>query len=95
MQNWLNNNASRWGFRRTVPSEAWHWERPAGSQGSVSGNTSSDACWSTTLNREMPVRACVQSRSDSHWYQCVDGQWYRGVSNGSGPEGRCTSEHAL
>lgn len=23
---WLNNNASRYGFRRTVPSEDWHWE---------------------------------------------------------------------
>ena len=24
--NWLNRNGSRFGFRRTVPSEAWHWE---------------------------------------------------------------------
>lgn len=24
--NWLNNNGARFGFRRTVPSEAWHWE---------------------------------------------------------------------
>jgi hypothetical protein len=23
---WLNRNAARFGFRRTVPSEAWHWE---------------------------------------------------------------------
>ncbi|MCO5165485.1 MAG: D-alanyl-D-alanine carboxypeptidase family protein [Planctomycetes bacterium] len=23
---WLNRNASRFGFRRTVPSEPWHWE---------------------------------------------------------------------
>ena len=23
---WLTKNASRFGFRRTVPSEAWHWE---------------------------------------------------------------------
>ncbi len=23
---WLANNGSRFGFRRTVPSEAWHWE---------------------------------------------------------------------
>ncbi len=91
VQNWLNNNASRWGFRRTVPSEAWHWERPAGSQGSVSGNTSSDACWSTTLNREMPVRACVQSRSDSHWYQCVDGLW----RSGQGTHGACNGTHPL
>ena len=24
--NWLNNNAARFGFRRTVPSEIWHYE---------------------------------------------------------------------
>jgi hypothetical protein len=24
--NWLNNHADEFGFRRTVPSEAWHWE---------------------------------------------------------------------
>jgi LAS superfamily LD-carboxypeptidase LdcB len=23
---WLNKNAARYGFRRTVPSEPWHWE---------------------------------------------------------------------
>lgn len=23
---WLNRNAARFGFRRTVPSEPWHWE---------------------------------------------------------------------
>jgi hypothetical protein len=24
---WLSRNAGRYGFRRTVPSERWHWER--------------------------------------------------------------------
>ena len=23
---WLDRNARRFGFRRTVPTEAWHWE---------------------------------------------------------------------
>jgi len=32
-------------------------------------------CYSHTLGREMPDRACVQSRSDSLWYQCADGAW--------------------
>ena len=27
---WLNRNASRFGFRRTVPSEDWHWEYEGG-----------------------------------------------------------------
>ncbi len=32
-------------------------------------------CWSSTLGREMPDNACVQSRSDSLWYQCANGAW--------------------
>ncbi|RYE74176.1 MAG: hypothetical protein EOO74_11930, partial [Myxococcales bacterium] len=24
--NWLNNNGAKFGFKRTVPSESWHWE---------------------------------------------------------------------
>ncbi|MGV3622932.1 MAG: M15 family metallopeptidase [Archangium sp.] len=31
--NWLNNNAARFGFRRTVPSEPWHWEYFGGGPG--------------------------------------------------------------
>lgn len=31
--NWLNNNGARFGFRRTVPSEAWHWEYFGGGPG--------------------------------------------------------------
>ncbi len=32
-------------------------------------------CYSSTLGRDMPENACVQSRSDSAWYQCSDGGW--------------------
>jgi hypothetical protein len=32
-------------------------------------------CYSHTLGREMPDNACVQSRSDSLWYQCANGAW--------------------
>ncbi len=28
--NWLNRNGARFGFKRTVPSELWHWEYRAG-----------------------------------------------------------------
>ncbi|MBA2664773.1 MAG: S-layer homology domain-containing protein [Bradymonadaceae bacterium] len=38
---WLNNNASKYGFRRTVPSEPWHWEYRAG------GTVSPQVCSST------------------------------------------------
>lgn len=39
---WLTNNAARFGFRRTVPSEIWHWEYFGGvSGGACAGGTSS------------------------------------------------------
>lgn len=31
--NWLNNNGAAFGFRRTVPSEVWHWEYFGGGPG--------------------------------------------------------------
>ncbi len=92
---WLNNNGARYGFRRTVPSENWHWERPAGSQGAANptsnGTRSDGSCWSSTLGRSAPSRTCVQSRADSQWYQCDDGAWYAGRGN----RGSCASTHAL
>jgi hypothetical protein len=30
---WLNNNGAKYGFKRTVPSEAWHWEWWGGGPG--------------------------------------------------------------
>src|SRR5207253_6674902 len=43
---------------------------------SAYGGSSGDAgCWSATKGREMPDNACVQSRSNSLWYQCADGAW--------------------
>lgn len=91
VHNWLNNNGARFGFRRTVPSEIWHWERPAGSQGSVQGAAASNNCWSSTLNREMSERACVQSRADNRWYQCVTGLW----RDGRGTHGACNGTFPL
>jgi hypothetical protein len=88
---WLNAHAAEYGFRRTVASEPWHWERPAGSQGPVSGGRGDDSCWSTTLGRNMPVRACVQSRSDSAWYQCSNGVW----RPGRGSHGACNGTYPL
>lgn len=80
---WLNRNGSRYGFRRTVPSEPWHWERPAGSQSSTNtnasgGGTRGDTCYSQTLGRTMDNGVCVQSRFDEIWYYCYDGAWYQG-----------------
>lgn len=53
------------------------------------------ACNSATLGRTMPEGSCVQSSSTQLWYQCEGGQWFRGVSNGSGPYGQCTSMTGL
>ena len=51
-----------------------------GSTGGASGSgggsgTSPAGCYSSTLGKEMPSNACVQSRSNSLWYQCDDGAW--------------------
>jgi hypothetical protein len=32
-------------------------------------------CYSDTLGREMPDDACVQSKYDSDWYECHNGDW--------------------
>ncbi len=52
-------------------------------------------CSSATLGRTLPEGACVQSESNELWYQCEAGKWYRGVTNGTGPYGRCTETHPL
>jgi hypothetical protein len=91
VMSWLNNNGSAYGFRRTVPSEIWHWERPAGSQGPANGGGGDGTCWSSTLSRNMPVRACVQSRSDRAWYQCTNGVW----RPGQGTNGACNGTYPL
>ncbi len=93
---WLSNNASRWGFRRTVPSENWHYERPAGSQAGVSGggaggSSTDDRCFSQTLGRNMAEGVCLQSRFDNNWYQCSNGAWYPGRGN----RGNCSASYPL
>jgi hypothetical protein len=39
------------------------------------GASGGAGCYSNTKGKEMPDNACVQSRSDSLWYQCADGSW--------------------
>ncbi|MFT3698831.1 MAG: GH25 family lysozyme [Kofleriaceae bacterium] len=52
-------------------------------------------CDSATLGKSVPPRTCVQAASDSIWYQCDGTHWATPVSNGEGPAGECSSEHAL
>ena len=43
----------------------------------------------------VPPRTCVQSRSDSVWYQCNAAGWQTGVADGAGPLGTCAAEYSL
>lgn len=89
---WVQNNAARFGFRRTVPSEPWHFEYFGDDPGGPCGQTAtSDDCKSTTLGRTVSERTCVQSRSDRSWYRCRDGAWYETTSN----DAQCSARHPL
>jgi len=70
---WLTNNGAKYGFKRTVPSEIWHWE--VWGAGSSGGTASPAGCHSDSLGKDMPANACVQSHSDTKWYQCDNGRW--------------------
>jgi len=95
--NWLANHAHTYGFARTVPSEAWHWEWWGGGPGGGpcsggGGSTSSGTgCHSDTLGTNVANNACVQSKYDQKWYQCDSGNW---VDRFSDPQA-CSSVHPL
>jgi hypothetical protein len=46
-----------------------------GSSSGGGGTPAPKGCYSDTLGKEMPANACVQSKYDSDWYQCDDGDW--------------------
>jgi hypothetical protein len=94
---WVIQNAARFGFRRTVPAESWHYEYfgedPGGpcSGGGGTAGSSTDSCRSATLGRDVTHNTCVQARSDSLWYRCSDGSWLSTTSQDSA----CTAKHPL
>jgi hypothetical protein len=53
--------------------------------------TAGASCYSATLGRDMPENSCVQSKFDTAWYQCADGEW---VDRWSNPNA-CVSQHPL
>lgn len=55
----------------------------------------SGGCYSGTLDEMVAPKTCVQSKYDGDWYQCMNGKWYGGGDDGSGPYGACTSAHPL
>jgi hypothetical protein len=46
-----------------------------GSGGGGGGGAAAAGCYSSTLGKEMPNDACVQSKSNTLWYECDDGAW--------------------
>ena len=52
-------------------------------------------CFSTTLNKAVAEKTCVQSKTNGVWMQCNDRQWFRGVEGSTGPYGACVSRHPL
>lgn len=94
---WLEKNARKYGFVRTVPSEKWHWEYRGGGPGGgpckadAKKSAAKSGCYSETLGKNVPENTCVQSKSDKKWYQCDEGEW---VDRFSEPEA-CSSVHPL
>ncbi len=76
--NWLNANGARFGFSRTVPSEAWHWEWWGGGPGGGPCGATRDNC--TTGEAE----GCGRFGCG-----CVDHQCSGGFCPGPG----CTAQH--
>jgi hypothetical protein len=95
---WVRTHAGAYGFTG-ISSEKWHFiyngsdpGGPCGSGGDEPEPSGGDpGCYSSTLGKSMPDNACVQSKSDSEWYQCKDGDW---VDRYSDPE-NCSSENPL
>lgn len=62
-----------------------------GSSGGAPAPAPAATCYSSTLGKDMPQNACVQSASDDEWYQCSGGTW---VDRFSDPD-PCNGEYAL
>jgi hypothetical protein len=100
---WVRNNASRFGFERTVPSETWHFEYmgssdpggPCSGGGatppSSGGSPDAETCFSTTLQKNIAANGCVQARSNRVWYRCESGAWTE--TNAS--DSACSEKHPL
>ncbi|MFT3835524.1 MAG: M15 family metallopeptidase [Myxococcaceae bacterium] len=77
--NWLANNAGNFGFKRTVPSEEWHWEWWGGGPGGGPCGNTPDNC---TLQE---AQGC-----GGYGCGCADHQCSGGACPGSG----CSAQHA-
>jgi hypothetical protein len=95
---WLEHHGATYGFKRTVPSEIWHWEYWGSEVGGSCVTTappaasSSDACYSATLGHGVALNTCVESKFDKQWYQCIGGNHWEIRWN---VPAKCSSEHPL
>ena len=60
-----------------------------------SSSPASAGCFSFSLKKSLPELSCVQSKSSQLWFQCQDGQWFRGGDSATGPYGPCAESHPL
>jgi trypsin len=67
---------------------------PAPSTDPSAEKTNEGQCLSKTLGLWISQGECVQSRSNSRWYQCSKGQWLQGTEQ-SGPVGACNVTYPL
>ena len=66
---WLNANAARFGFRRTVPSEPWHWEWWGGGPG---GGPCGRRCDPHCEGSTMVNADCGRGNCAAYGATCVD-----------------------
>ena len=100
-------SAAGWSEHRRLKAEVVDDSTPLGpcsltatdhTSTTTSTSTTTDTsvtCSSYTLGTDVPVKECVQSKTDSQWYQCTSSGWVGLYSSGSGPLGACTVEHPL
>lgn len=68
---------------------------PGTDPGPSSGDPSTISCSSYTLGTIVSGGTCVQSTTDSNWYQCTSYGWVGLSNDGTGPLGACTASYPL
>lgn len=100
--NWLAANAASFGFKRTVPSEPWHWEWWGGGPGTTFCRSCDRSAGGFTFSCDGPNegKTCVnvnESADPNSWadnFMCTDGDIGLTWSEKGPIEGmRCTNVH--
>jgi len=81
---WLTSNAGKYGFKRTVPSETWHWEWWGGGPGGGPCGGGDEAYYGISC---LDDAGTCQSRKS---YSCASGDWRTGLCPGGADVQCCT-----